>query len=336
MGRGKYSRIERRRRGCLSGCLTRILVLLGLAALLFVGACMTGIITNDERTGEPIISFSNVHAPDLSDFQLDVSTLGTSAQKLFSQLPVFHYKYGVKSEGLTVKLLHAGDGECILVVSDGYVLVADAGSGSGNWISGQMLLGGVRHINALAALSSDDTNISGMKTLLTRYKPQYLLYQDSQVKGKAYNALMEAAAAQNGLSRLAARRGLGFQLGRSTVSVLGPLTTYHSDSMDDGLTLRIDYGKTRILLLGTVHAGGASDLTRLGKELTADVLVAGSGGAGLTAALLESVRPRYVLVAGVPDEAAISRARTWGANVMTVREKGVLGVHTDGEQLTLE
>ncbi|MBQ9010279.1 MAG: hypothetical protein IJ088_13265 [Clostridia bacterium] len=336
MGRGKHSRIERRRGGCLSGCLTRILVLLGLAALLFVGACMTGVITNDEQTGEPKISFSNVHAPDLSGVQLDFSSLGTTAQGVLSHLPSFRYKFGVKGEGLTVKLLHAGDGECIFVVSDGYVLVGDAGSGSGNWISLQMLLGGVRHINALAALSSDDTNIGGMKTLLTRYKPQYLLYQDSQVKGKAYNAMVQAADSLTGLNRLTARRGLGFQLGRATVSVLGPLTTYHSDSMDDGLTLRIDYGRTRVLLLGTVHAGGASDLTRLGSELTADVLVAGSGGAGLTNALLEAVRPRYVLVAGVPDEAAVSRARTWGANVMTVHDKGVLGVYTDGETLTLE
>ena len=336
MGRGKHSTIERRRGGCLSGCLRRILVLLGLAALLFVLACMTGIITNDERTGEPIISFSNVHAPDMNGFHLDFSSMGKTVENLFSHLPVFHYNLGVKADGLTVKLLHAGDGECVFVVSDGFVLVADAGSGSGNWISAQMLLGGVRHINALAALSSDDTNISGMKTLLTRYKPKYLIYQDSQVKGKAFNAMLDSAAALSGLERLAARRGLGFQLGRSTVSVLGPVTTYHSDSMDDGLTMRIDYGKTRVLLLGTIHSGGASDLTRLGKELMADVLVAGSGGTGLTPALLEAVRPRYVLVAGVPDEAAISRARTWGANVMTVREKGVLSVHTNGEILTLE
>ena len=44
MAREERSHIRKRRRGCISGCLTNILLLLGLAALLFVGACVRGFV----------------------------------------------------------------------------------------------------------------------------------------------------------------------------------------------------------------------------------------------------------------------------------------------------
>ncbi|MBQ8092852.1 MAG: hypothetical protein IJ242_04675 [Clostridia bacterium] len=334
MGAGKHSMIEHRRHGCLTGCLIRILVLLGIASLLFVTACMTGILTNDAVTGEPVISFNNVRAPDLTGFQLDFSSIGTTVQEWTKKIPAIEWPYGVNAHGLTAKVLHAGDGECILICSDGYVMIADAGSGSGNWISGQMLLGGIKHINVLAALSSDDTNIGGMKTLVSRYKPGYLIYQDSQVKSSAYNAMMNAAEKINGLQVLSAAKGMNFQLGRAGVSVVGPVNTYHADSRDDGLSLRIDYGHTRILLLGTIGSDGGQDLSAPGRDVIADVLIAGNGGAALSAQLLSAVRPRYVLVAGKPDEAAISRARTWGASVYQMSENGVMSVYTDGTVLS--
>ena len=68
--------------------------------------------------------------------------------------------------------------------------------------------------------------------------------------------------------------------------------------------------------------------------MIADVLIAGNGGAALSAQLLSAVRPRYVLVAGKPDEAAISRARTWGASVYQMSENGVMSVYTDGTVLS--
>ena len=56
MAREERSHIRKRRRGCISGCLTNILLLLGLAALLFVGACVLGFVKNDPETGAPIIN----------------------------------------------------------------------------------------------------------------------------------------------------------------------------------------------------------------------------------------------------------------------------------------
>ena len=59
MGRER-SHVKKRRRGCLTGCLTNLLLLLGLAALLFVGACVLGFVKNDPQTGKPSLSLERI------------------------------------------------------------------------------------------------------------------------------------------------------------------------------------------------------------------------------------------------------------------------------------
>ena len=62
MGREKEprSRVRRRKRGCLTGCLVNVLLVLGVAALLFVGACVLGFVKNDPQTGKPSLSLQNI------------------------------------------------------------------------------------------------------------------------------------------------------------------------------------------------------------------------------------------------------------------------------------
>ena len=64
MAREGKSHVKKRRRGCLSGCLTRIILLLGLGAMLFVGACVLGIVKNDPQTGAPSLSLEGIHNLD--------------------------------------------------------------------------------------------------------------------------------------------------------------------------------------------------------------------------------------------------------------------------------
>ena len=54
------SRVRRRKRGCLTGCLVNVLLVLGAAALLFVGACVLGFVKNDPQTGKPSLTLQNV------------------------------------------------------------------------------------------------------------------------------------------------------------------------------------------------------------------------------------------------------------------------------------
>ena len=53
MAREGRSHVHKRKKGCLVGCLTNMLLVLGVAALLFVGAHVLGFVKSDPQTGAP-------------------------------------------------------------------------------------------------------------------------------------------------------------------------------------------------------------------------------------------------------------------------------------------
>ena len=226
----KRSHIRKRKKGCLTGCLTNILLVLGVASAIFVGAHVLGFVKTDSTTGAPIISFDHIGLENLPEIKLDGIKL-PDLSGWTKQLP--KWAYHVESSGLTVKTLRAGDGEAVLVCADGYTLLLGAGSGSGVTLCAQTLLSGVNRLSAAVAMSAEDAQLGGMSAAMTLFKPEYLFVQNTQTKGKAYARMMDTAEKQ-GVKLVTADQGLAFTLGRATVTFIGPARKQHTDSRDDG------------------------------------------------------------------------------------------------------
>lgn len=329
MAREAKSHVRKRRRGCISGCLTNILLLLGLGALLFVGACVLGFVKNDPETGAPSLSLdgvaglTNLRLPDVS--LPDVTLPG--------------WAYGVSKTGLTVKALRAGDGEAVLVCADGYTMLLGGGSGMGVTLTGQLLLCGVSHLNAAVAMSSQQSQIGGLPLAITLMPPQYLLFQDSQTKGAAYNRLIAQAQKKSGIQAIVPEQGLSFMLGRARVTFIGPARTVHTDERDDGLSVRIDYGSTSVLVMGAITAGGERELISSRVNLDADALICALGGSeeATCAELVSAVSPSIALMTGKsPANAVKVRLTRAGAQVYTAKEHGVMTLVSDGETIQIK
>ena len=329
MAREAKSHVRKRRRGCISGCLTNILLLLGLAALLFVGACVLGFVKNDPETGAPSLSLdgvaglTNLRLPDVS--LPDVTLPG--------------WAYGVSKTGLTVKTLRAGDGEAVLVCADGYTMLLGGGSGMGVALTGQLLLCGVSHLNAAVAMGSQQSQIGGLPLAITLMPPQYLLFQDSQTKGAAYNRLIAQAQKKSGIQAIVPEQGLSFMLGRARVTFIGPARTAHTDERDDGLSVRIDYGSTSVLVMGAITAGGERELVSSRVNLDADALICALGGSeeATCAELVSAVSPTIALMTGKsPANAVKVRLTRAGAQVYTAKEHGVMTLVSDGETIQIK
>ena len=329
----EHSHVRKRRRGCLSGCLVKIILLLGMAALLFVLACSAGIVKNDPETGAPYVSLEGVGfgGIDLGSFDPQAFVSGI-------ELPQIGWPYRVERSGLTVKTLRAGNGEAVLVCSDGYTMLLGGGEGKGVLLCGQLLLSGVNRLSAAAAMQSADTQIGGMALAVKLMKPGYLLCPDTQIKTGAYNDLMRAAEGVEGIQCIAPEQGLTFMLGRAKVSVIGPRSKHHTDERDDGLSIRIDYGNTSVLVMGGVTQDGERDMIS-SAPVAADVLIASSGGgsAGTSTAFAEAVSPQYALLTGSePANAVKVRLERVGAQVYTAKEHGVMTVFSDGGNIRIE
>lgn len=334
MGRER-SHVRKRRRGCLSGCLTNIVLLLGVAALLFVGACVLGFVKNDPQTGAPSLSLENIGLGNLPELKLPkMPEIELGAEGL--SLP--GWAYGVASSGMTVKTLRAGAGEAVLVCCDGYTMLVGAG-GNGLLLGAQLLLCGVNRLSAAVAVSAEEEQIAGMATVLSLTRPEYLLLQDSQTKGKAYNAML-ASAQKNGKTQvIAARQGLTFSLGRGTVTIVGPASTPHTDERDDSLSLRVDYGATSVLVMGAVTSRGEQELALCGAPLGADALIASRGGGeeGTCLELVNAVRPKLALLTGKgPSNPVRIRLQKAGAEVYAAEDYGVMTLYSDGQTLRVE
>lgn len=330
----EHSRVKKRRRGCLSGCLVKIILLLGMAALLFVLACGMGIVKNDPETGAPYVTLEGVRfgGIDLGDF--DPAMFAVSG----ISLPEIDWPYRVERTGLTVKTLRAGDGEAVLVCSDGYTMLLGGGEGKGFMLCGQLLLSGVNRLSAAAAMQSSQEQIGGMALAVKLMKPNYLLYPDTQVKTGAYNDLMHAAESVQGITCIAPEQGLTFMLGRAKVSVIGPRSKHHTDERDDGLSIRIEYGNTSVLVMGGVTQAGEREMIS-SAPVDADVLIASSGGSstGTCTEFAEAVSPRYALLTGSnPANAVKVRLERGGAEVYTAKEHGVMTVFSDGESIRIQ
>ena len=332
MAKEARSHVRKRRRGCLGGCLMKMILLLGLCALLFVGACYVGIIRIDETTGAPTIDGSAVQLPEavksIKFPQIDLSGIGMDGLSLPA------WAYGVEDSGLTVKVLRAGRGEAILVCCDGYTMLLGGGE-NGLLTMGQLLLCGARNLSVAAAMSLEEGQTGGMNAVIAFTKPTYLLYPDTQTKTARFNAMMDAAQ-KGGTQCIAPTQGLTFSLGRATVRVVGPKYKNHTDERDDGLSVRIDYGDASVLIMGDVTQAAERELISSGAPLNADVLICGRGGSeeATSAVLVTAVSPEIAVMTGEsPANAVKVRLERAGAKVYTAKEHGVMTITSDGKEI---
>ena len=360
MAREERSHVRKRRKGCLGGCLTRIILLLGLAAVVFVGACVLGFVKNDPVTGAPSLSLDGIKGLDqlnlpeidlsaleLFDIELpdvnlpesikdvDLSTLSGLMQK--ASLP--GWAYGVDPTGLTVKTLRAGKGEAVLVCADGYTMLLGGGSGMGAGICAQLLLSGVKHLNVAVAMSSEQAQIGGLPLTMTLMPPQYMIFQDSQTKGTAYNRLVSTAQKSSKIQLLTPKQGLSFMLGRAQVTIIGPARTAHTDERDDGLSVRVDYGNTSVLIMGAITASGERELITSRVNLDADALICARGGSeeATCTELVNAVSPKIALMTGKDAANSVKvRLTRVGAEVYNGAEHGVMTLISDGQTMQIK
>lgn len=252
---------------------------------------------------------------------------------------------GLPDGKLHVYFLDVGQGDAILVVApDGRQVLIDGGPSPTALLNelSAVLPFWDRNLDLVVLTHPDGDHLTGLLPLFDRYRVARVL--DTSLSDTA-----PAAAPWRGqlehqrIGRTLAGRGMRLVIGQVQLTVLHPgsqlLRGTASDDNNNSIVLRLDYGRTSLLLTGDAEAEAEADMMRAGLPLQADLLKVGHhGGRGSTSApFLAAVAPRRAIIQvgadnafGHPHPEVLQRLEAVAAEVWRTDRQGRIEAISDG------
>lgn len=226
---------------------------------------------------------------------------------------------------LDVFILDVGQGQCVLLSSEGRFALVDCGSGNG-WISAGDIAAdhlaslGCRRLDYLILTHYDKDHISGVTVLLERLAVKALLAPNIADSGGLRETVL-AAAESAGVSIAFAEKMQILPLGGAALTVYPPVGT--GGDNEEGLALLASAGELNLLVTGDMDRGTEQRLLAAYDLPDLEILVAGHHGSRYSTSeeLLKALGPEMACVSagsnsyGHPSEEVLERLAWQGCAV---------------------
>ncbi|MDO4182306.1 MAG: ComEC/Rec2 family competence protein [Coriobacteriia bacterium] len=244
-------------------------------------------------------------------------------------------------EGLAVRFVDVGQGDCALISCGGQNMLIDGGPADASGTVCQLLQSeGIDTLDYVVVTHPDADHSGGVAAEIGVV--QVGAFFSSTTEGGRYTF--------DNLKRRLADRGLGINvpqvgdtltLGQATVTFVGPVGAFEEEN-NNSLVLRIDYGATSFLFMADAEYAAEMALIDAGANVRATVLkVSHHGSAGATTrAFLQEVLPDYAVISvgqndfGHPKPSVLERLDWIGARVLRTDESGTIRAQSDGTTVT--
>jgi competence protein ComEC len=300
--------------------------------------------------------------------------VAVAAQLFVIALLIFHPFSDARNEGtLRVDFLDVGQGDSALVtMPDNTTLLIDGGGkpgpfsqntaeGDGTFerqtrsigeavVSEYLWWRGLDQIDYILATHADADHIDGLNDVARNFAVRAALAARAPRRDPEYAKFSHTLIAR-GVPVQIVGGGDILQFGDVSATVLWPVALEKAEALsanNDSVVLRLQYGKTSILLTADIEAPAESALLKLDKSrerLTAEVVKVAHHGSGTssteefiaaTQSGLAIIPVGQVSMFGHPSAEVVKRWRDSGARVLTTGHSGLITVKTDGQNLSVE
>lgn len=200
-----------------------------------------------------------------------------------------------------VHFIDVGQGDSILIRSDGYTALIDAGENDqGKTVMDYLKAQGISRIDYLLMTHPHSDHIGGMDIVIKNFDIGTVimpkLMDEIVPTTRTYTEVLEALLDKD-LKITASKVGASYELGQGVLTILGPARDY-DDLNNTSLVCRFEYQGKRFLFTGDMESPVESDMLEDGVDLRADVLKLGHHGSSSSTSkrFYRAVDPDYCIV----------------------------------------
>ncbi len=249
------------------------------------------------------------------------------------------------SGNLTVHVLDVGQGDAILLQSPaGRTMLVDAGPiGSDPEVLAYLDAYGVRSLDIAVATHPDADHIGGMAAVLEAVPVRQFVDAGYPHTTETYENMLVTIDRQDIPYRTPTRGDTLAWDPAVRVAVLNPPETFHDETNENSVVLRVSYGTVDILLMGDAESAVEQEI--MNEAVDSEILkVAHHGSASSTSeAFLDAATPEVSIISvgsgnsyGHPAAETIQRLEQAGSTVYRTDQAGTISVVADGRTYWIE
>lgn len=226
--------------------------------------------------------------------QTDIPVQTSDAQASVTELP---QNGSNEITDFEAHFIDVGQGDCILLRSEGESMLIDAGNNKdGDAVVQYLKNAGITSLDYIVGTHPDADHIGGLDVVINSLQIGKVYMPKKEHTTKTFEDVL-LAVQNKGLKITAPKVGDMIQLGSASIMVMGPAVTYE-DNNNNSIVLKVVHGKNSFLLTGDAELEAELDELSSGMDLSATVLKVGHHGSHSSTSkdFLEAVHPTYAVI----------------------------------------
>ena len=246
--------------------------------------------------------------------------------------------------GMEITFLDVGEGDAILVTADGESMLVDGGLPECSDLIYTVLKNReLDHLRYVVCTHPHSDHVGGLAGALRYATVDEAFCCTAEYDSRSFGSFLKALEKQ-GVQLQIPEAGRQLQLGAAVITVISPAREYE-ELNDDSLVLRIDYGRSSVLLTADVGYQAELDMMDSDYPLHADILKVGHHGSGSSSNyyFLDAVEPQYTVISvgrdnenGHPSQKVLDKLEKIGAEIFRTDTDGDITFVSDGKAFTIK
>lgn len=248
-----------------------------------------------------------------------------------------------ESGSFQMTMLDVGQGEAILLGSDGHYMLYDGGGRkSSSYVVSWLRRHDIKSLDFMISSHYDEDHLAGLVGVLNTTPVALALTAGYTADTEIYHSFAAQLASAD-VPEIHPQQGDIFTLGDGTFQVVGPADYTDESENNRSIAIRFVCGGCSVLLSGDAETAEEVDMIASGLPLQSDIYVAGHHGSedSSSAAFIAAVSPEYAMISvgagneyGHPSEKTLKTLTDIGAQIFRSDKQGEVSVTGQNGTLT--